>query len=153
MFSTVSDVIQAFPPGCDCEKHVKLPHQTCGQQAFGDYSKTLMEILLALYAFGGIFLAGLSVPLILYKIPPNGYYGFRVRSTYENPKLWYKANAYAGRRFLVVGLGTSVGSILLYFPTQPDVNRYALSCLGLFLALFLWGIITSFLYLRSIHEP
>lgn len=111
-----------------------------------------MVILLALYAFGGLLLAGLSVPLILHKIPPNGLYGFRVRSALDNPRLWYKVNAYAGRRFLVVGLGTAVGAIILYYTTLPNVEEYALSCLGLFLALFLWGIITSFLHLRSTHE-
>jgi uncharacterized BrkB/YihY/UPF0761 family membrane protein len=108
-----------------------------------------MEILLALYAFSGLLLAGLSVPLILHKIPPNGLYGFRVRSTLENPQLWYKVNAFAGRRFLVVGLVTAVGVIILYYVTLPDVEKYALSSLGIFLALFLWGIITSYLYLRA----
>jgi hypothetical protein len=110
-----------------------------------------MEILLALYAIGGLVLAGLSVPLILHKIPPNGLYGFRIPSTIESPALWYKVNAYAGRRFLVVGLGTAVGTIILYFVTSPNVDEYAMSTLGLFLALFLWGLITSFLYLRSIR--
>jgi hypothetical protein len=108
-----------------------------------------MVTLLALYSFGGLVLAGLSVPLILQKIPPNGLYGFRIPSTIENQLLWYKVNAYAGRRFLVVGLGTAVGAIILYFVTSPNVEEYALSSLGLFLALFMWGIITSFLYLRS----
>ncbi len=111
-----------------------------------------MDLLLALYALGGLLLAGLSVPLILYKIPPNGLYGFRLPSTMENPKLWYRVNAYAGRRFLVVGLGTSVSAIILYYLTRPDINRYAMSCLGLFLALFIWALITSFLYLRSLQE-
>jgi hypothetical protein len=110
-----------------------------------------MDILLALYAFSGLLLAGLSVPLILHKIPPHGLYGFRIPSTPENPELWYKVNAYAGWRFLVVGLCTAVGSIILYFTSRPDVEVYALSCLGLFLAFFLWAIITSFLYLRSIQ--
>jgi hypothetical protein len=110
-----------------------------------------MVTLLALYSFGGLLLAGLSVPLILHKIPPNGLYGFRVPSTLENPQLWYKVNAYAGRRFLVVGLGTAVGAIILYFVTLPNVDEYALSSLGLFLAFFLWGIITSFLHLRTNH--
>jgi hypothetical protein len=108
-----------------------------------------MVTLLALYSIGGLVLAGLSVPLILHKIPPNGLYGFRVPSTLENPTLWYKVNAYAGRRFLVVGLGTSLGAIILYFVTMPNVDKYALSVLGYFLALFLWGIITSVLYLKS----
>lgn len=111
-----------------------------------------MVILLALYSFSGLLLAGLSVPLILHKIPPNGLYGFRVPSTLENPQLWYKVNAYAGRRFVLVGLGTAIGASILYFTTQPDVEKYALSCLGVFLALFLWGIITSILYLRSTKE-
>ena len=108
-----------------------------------------MVILLALYSFSGLLLAGLSIPLILHKIPPNGLYGFRVPSTLENPELWYKVNAYAGRRLLVVGLGTAVGSIILYFSVNTSVNAYALSCLGLFLALFLWAIISSVLFLKS----
>lgn len=108
-----------------------------------------MEILLTLYSIGGLFLAGLSVPLILRKIPPNGLYGFRIPATLNNPELWYKVNRYAGWRLLVVGLGTAVGSIILYFTVDSSIDAYALSCLGLFMALFLWAIITSFLYLRS----
>jgi hypothetical protein len=105
-----------------------------------------------MYAISGLVLAGLSVPLILGKIPPNGLYGFRIPSTQQNPELWYKVNAYSGRRLLLVGLGTSVGSILLYYTVDSSVDAYALSCLGLFLALFMWAIITSFLYLRSVQR-
>lgn len=111
-----------------------------------------MDILLVLYSISGLILAGLSVPLILGKIPPNGLYGFRLRGTLENPETWYRVNAYSGRRFLAVGLGTSVSSIILYYYTQPDINAYALSYLGIFLALFLWATITSFLYLRSVQR-
>jgi uncharacterized membrane protein len=109
-----------------------------------------MVILLALYSFAGVILAGLSVPLILHKIPPNGLYGFRSRSTLDNPQLWYKVNTYAGKRLLVTGLGTSTAAIILYYTTS-NVEEYALSCLGFFLALFLWMMVTSFLYLRSFH--
>jgi hypothetical protein len=111
-----------------------------------------MEILLALYAFSGLLLAGLSVPLILGKIPPNGLYGFRIPATVENSQLWYKVNTYSGKRLLVVGLGTAVGSIILYYTANSSVDVYALSCLGLFLALFLWAIITSYLYLKSVQR-
>ena len=111
-----------------------------------------MEILLALYAFSGLLLAGLSIPMILKKIPPNGLYGFRVPATMNNPALWYDVNTYSGWRLLVVGLGTAVGSIILFYTVDSSVDGYALSCLGLFLALFLWCIISSYLYLRS-HRP
>ncbi len=110
-----------------------------------------MTALLALYSFGGLLLAGLSVPLILQKIPPNGLYGLRVRATMEDPRLWYKVNAYAGRRLLVVGLLTAFGAIILYYTTSQNIDRYAMSCLGVFLALFLWAIISSFLYLKSVQ--
>jgi hypothetical protein len=116
-----------------------------------DKDKEFMEILLALYVFSGLLLAAISVPLIKHKIPPNGLYGFRIPSTMENPDLWYKVNEYAGRRLLVVGLGTSIGSAILFFIYPLSVDTYALSCLGWFLALFLWAIITSFLYLKSIQ--
>jgi hypothetical protein len=110
-----------------------------------------MDLILALYAFGGMLLAGLSLPLILHKIPPNRWYGFHRPPDIGDPAVWYRVNAAAGRRFLAAGLGTSFGAIVLYYLTQPDIHRYALSCLGLFLALFLWAFITSFLYLRSIQ--
>jgi hypothetical protein len=111
-----------------------------------------MEILLALYAVSGLVLAGLSVPLILGKIPPNGLYGFRIPATMENSQLWYKVNTYSGKRLLVVGLGSAIGSIILYYTVNTSADAYALSCLGLFLALFLWAIITSFLYLKSAQQ-
>ena len=111
-----------------------------------------MTTLLALYSFSGLLLAALSVPLILQKIPPNGLYGFRTRSTMENPKLWYLVNAFAGKRLLVVGLGAAISACVLYFTTHQNIDQYALSCLGVFLALFLWALITSFLYLRRIND-
>jgi len=108
-----------------------------------------MVLLLALYSFGGLIVAGFSIPLILRKIPPNGLYGFRMRPTQNDPQLWYKVNEFAGRRLLVLGLGTALSAIILYYPSGHNLERYALSCLGLFLALFLWVMITTFLYLRS----
>ncbi len=105
-----------------------------------------------MYAISGLVMAGLSVPLILHKIPPNGLYGFRIPSTLQDPQLWYKVNAYAGKRLLVVGLGTAVGAIIFYYTANSSLDAYALSCLGLFLALFLWAVITSFLYLKSIQR-
>jgi SdpI/YfhL protein family len=114
--------------------------------------ETSMGILLALYIVGGLVLAGLSIPLILHRIPPNGLYGFRLPVTMSNPDLWYKVNEYSGWRFLVAGLGTVIGAVILYFITGLSVDTYAMSCLGVFLAFFLWGMFTSYLYLKSIRE-
>ena len=36
---------------------------------------------LAMYAIMGVMFVGLSIPLLLDKVPPNGWYGFRTRLT------------------------------------------------------------------------
>lgn len=51
-----------------------------------------------------LFLIGLSIPLVLQKIPPNGWYGFRTEKTLSDPSIWYSANKLGGKYFLVVGV-------------------------------------------------
>jgi len=111
-----------------------------------------MEAFLALYALGGVVIAGLSVPLVLFRMPPGRLYGIRIHAGIDDPQRWYRVNAHLGRRFLLVGLGTALGSIILYFTSNPDVKQYALSCLGLLVGLTLWGGISSFLYVRSFRQ-
>jgi len=63
------------------------------------------------YALMGLLLAGLSVPLILSKVRPNIWYGFRTRLTLDNPDVWYPVNAWAGRRMLLTGLAAIVAGL------------------------------------------
>jgi len=46
------------------------------------------------YVIFGVFLAVLAIPLWLEKIGPNGLYGFRIKKTLENEKIWYAVNRY-----------------------------------------------------------
>jgi uncharacterized membrane protein len=56
----------------------------------------------------------LGIPLKLQKIPPNGLYGVRMPSTLENPTIWYRVNAVAGRDMMIVGFGSAAfGAVLL----------------------------------------
>src|SRR5439155_7773639 len=87
-----------------------------------------MEILLLLFVCSGLLLSGLSIPLIMGKIGPNPWYGFRVERTLSDPKVWYAVNAYSAKRLLAVGMATSLGSILLYFVPEIDVAVYSLAC-------------------------
>ncbi len=63
-----------------------------------------MTTILVLYVVGGLLLTGLSIPLILEKVKPNGLYGFRVQQTLDDPKVWYAVNKYSGKRLLAAGL-------------------------------------------------
>lgn len=111
---------------------------------------TAMLTLLFLYVGSGALLSALSLPLIFRRIPPNGWYGFRVKATLENPAVWYAVNAYAGRRLLGAGLCTVVVSVGLYFVPNQTVDAYALGCLGIAGASLVLGLIQSIWYLRSL---
>jgi hypothetical protein len=105
--------------------------------------------LLLLYTFTGCLLAILSIPLILQRIGPNPWYGFRVRKALDDPAVWYSVNAYAAKRLLAVGLVSSLAAVLLFFVPDLDLTTYALACAGVTLGGLLVTLIQSFVYLRS----
>ena len=82
---------------------------------------------MAIFAFvtyatmGGLF-AGLSIPLLRSKIPPNQWYGFRTRLTLSDPRIWYPVNVWGARRLLWLGVGTLLAGpvSLLGMPCTDD---------------------------------
>ncbi|HVU04822.1 MAG TPA: SdpI family protein [Polyangiaceae bacterium] len=51
----------------------------------------------------GLILSALGYPMMKRKVPPNRLYGLRVPATLRNERVWYDANAVAGRDLMVVG--------------------------------------------------
>jgi len=107
-----------------------------------------MLVLMWMFTMSGCLLSLLSIPLILGKIGPNPWYGFRVPKTLSDPKVWYPANTYAAKRLFVVGILGSLISILLFFVPNIDINTYALSCAAVTLGGLIVTLIQSFLFLR-----
>ena len=108
-----------------------------------------MTTILVLYVVGGLLLTGLSIPLILEQVKPNGLYGFRVQQTLNDPKVWYAVNKYSGKRLLVAGIVTVVAAIVFYFIPGISVDAYALACLGVTGTVLTIGIVQSFRYLKK----
>ena len=71
--------------------------------------KSLVTILVC-----DIIFAIIAIPLILRKVPRNAIYGFHTRSTLENDFIWYEANAYFGRAFLVSSIISALLMLFLY---------------------------------------
>lgn len=71
--------------------------------------------MMILFVCAGLLILGVSVPLVLRRIKPNRWYGFRTSETLADEEVWYAANAYSGR--LSVGLGAllAVASVALRF--------------------------------------
>ena len=66
--------------------------------------------------------------MIMGKVPPNHWYGFRVRRTLEDPDTWYPANVYAGKLLLVCGLVVLVATLILP-RLMPDLTSDNLAIL------------------------
>jgi hypothetical protein len=112
-------------------------------------SEERMNLLTLIYTAGGTLLILLAIPLIIRRVPPNPVYGFRVQWTRNDPELWYSVNAYTGKWLALVGASSILGAIgFLYIP-GISVAGYAFACLGLFLVVFVLGLLQSARYLRS----
>jgi len=94
----------------------------------------------------------MTIPLILKKIPPNGWYGIRSEKlcTQGNEELWYKANKYGGQQILIASLILTVCITLMLTleETIPTAAEVILFCIG-FGAVFV-AVIRILLYLRKL---
>ena len=109
-----------------------------------------MKALSILYIASGLLLSCLAVPLILGRVPPNHIYGFRVRATLRDRKLWYAVNRYAAWRLLVVGLADAATAVVVAQVPGIGIDTYALLCLTVVATGLVVVLIQSFLYLKML---
>ena len=111
-----------------------------------------MQTLFYIYTGGGLLLALLSLPLMMRKIKPNPYYGFRVSATLENPEIWYTVNQYFAKRQLAAALIEIASATGLYFWPDITVDTYALSVLGVFVVTFSIAIIQGWRHIKKLEQ-
>ena len=85
--------------------------------------RELSQITFPLWLFVSFLFIAMSIPLILNKIPPNNWYGFRVTKTLASERVWYIANHEAGYNLLYTGIAIAVTA----FVTKLVVSKYGLS--------------------------
>jgi len=73
------------------------------------------EILITIltFIFIGVVLIILGFPLLLKKVKPNWFYGFKTLTTVKNKDIWYKVNKQVGRDFIIAGIIIILGSIFI----------------------------------------
>lgn len=93
----------------------------------------------------------LSIPLVLEKIKPNWWYGFRTKKTLSDPKIWYPANKYSGKLMLIAGLITLIGLIVIML-FRNSLCIGTLNILGWIVAFvpITVAVILSFVYLKKL---
>ena len=100
----------------------------------------------------GLLLIGLAIPMMLRRVKPNRWYGFRTHKTLSDDEIWYASNAYGGKLLLIFGIVHTVTSLVLYFvpALQANLDAYASAILAIFLTGFTVVIVQSFRYLHSL---
>jgi uncharacterized membrane protein len=83
---------------------------------------------LAILSIVPVLTIALSIPMVLGKIPPNRFYGFRTRKTLSNPEVWYRANRLAGIDLIVASLASLLASALV-IPLLPEQAAVSASVL------------------------
>lgn len=85
-------------------------------------------------AFPLIGLASLLLgwPLARRRVPPNRWYGVRLRATMSSPAVWYEANALCGDDLVRLGLVLLVISLALPFVRGLSELGYVAICLAVF---------------------
>lgn len=82
-------------------------------------------LLFAIFFACGALITGLSIPLIQRRVPPNGYYGLRVRATRASERVWYEANRRSGWDLLFVGSATMVNATIgLIFQWTAELQAW-----------------------------
>jgi uncharacterized membrane protein len=88
-----------------------------------------MDAMFLLFLISGILMVALAIPMALGWIKPNPWYGVRVRSTLDDPRLWYAANRVAGRWLTLAGVVFLIAAVGLRWIPGITVDMYAIACL------------------------
>jgi uncharacterized membrane protein len=104
-----------------------------------------------LWLFVGLLFIGISIPLVLEKVPPNRWYGFRVAKTFSNERIWYAANRVAGYDLLWAGVVIAITAVItgLLLPQLGSTTAHAIN-LALFIGALVVAVVHSFLSLNRL---
>ena len=107
--------------------------------------------LIIIFVLAGFMEVILGMPLLLEKIKPNWFYGFRTPKTMSNKEIWYKSNKYLGRDFIIIGIILIIGSLFLLLP-GISFSLAEIAYIELFLTLIpiIIVLIRGFVYLKKL---
>jgi hypothetical protein len=109
----------------------------------------LLKSLVTILACDIIF-AIIAIPLILRKVPRNIVYGFRTRLTLENDFVWYEANAYFGRVFLISSFVSALLIIFLYLSNLVSVQNFLKASIAVLVVPPMIAVLMTLRYIKSI---
>jgi uncharacterized membrane protein len=109
----------------------------------------LFKALVTILACDIIFVI-IAIPLILRKVPRNVIYGFRTRATLKDDFVWYEANAYFGKLFLISSLVSALLIIFLYFSDIVSMQNFINVSIAVLVVPSMIPVLLTLRYIKSI---
>jgi uncharacterized membrane protein len=108
-------------------------------------------VTILVFVFIGVVLIVLGIPLLLEKVKPNWFYGFRTPTIVKNKDLWYTVNKQVGKEFIISGIILMIGSIymIIFQPILTSIQLIIILLMILQLSL-VFIIIRGFLLLKRL---
>jgi uncharacterized membrane protein len=66
----------------------------------------------------------ISTPLVLRKVPPNVWYGFRTRKTLSDTNLWYEANYRGGVNLIIASIIALIARMIFMQMFEPELAGF-----------------------------
>jgi hypothetical protein len=79
----------------------------------------------------GVLLLALGWPMAARRVRPNCWYGLRIPATFADEKIWYEANAVAGRDMMALGAVLVVVALVLPHVASLSDSTYGAVCAAL----------------------
>ncbi len=111
----------------------------------------LFKALVTILICNAVFVI-ISIPLILRKVPRNIVYGFRTRATLENDFVWYEANAYFGKLFLISSLVSALLMVFLYLSDIFPMENFIKTSIAVLVVPSMVAVLLTFNYIKKLNK-
>jgi uncharacterized membrane protein len=109
----------------------------------------LFKVLVTILACDIIFII-IAIPLILRKVPRNVIYGFRTRATLKDDFVWYEANAYFGKLFLISSFVSALLIVYFYFLDIVSMQKFINVSIAVLVVPPMVAVLLTLRFIRSI---
>jgi len=62
-----------------------------------------------------LLIVGISIPLVMRRIPMNHIYGVRFKKSFESEDNWYTINSYGGKQLIIWSIPLFIIGVLTFF--------------------------------------
>jgi hypothetical protein len=90
----------------------------------------------------------ISIPLVMRKVPPNLWYGFRTRKTLSDTSLWYEANYRGGLNLIIASVIALIARVIFTQMFEPETA--GLATMAVLAAVTLGSLIVSMRQVKGV---